>query len=457
MEDRRRREIALFRYSIVRDCSDARLSHKERGRLVRSLAEQDHSGPDGEPVRLGRSTIDRWIRAYRAGGFDALVPVPRRADPRTPPALLELAETLKAELPERTAAQLARIIEASGRAAPSTRTIQRHYARLGLVGLVARTPVRVFGRYEASAPNELWLGDGLHGPVVAGHKSYLLAFLDDFSRALVGYRWTHAEDTVRLEAALRSGLASRGLPQSILVDRGSAYVSPELARACAVLGIRLVHAKPRSPETKGKIERLFRTMRIQWLVEFEARGGIGDLAEMNTLFEAWVEVVYHQTPHSETKATPLKRLLSAGPAVLPSPEQLHEAFLWSSSRLVSKTAQVSLFGNSFEVDAALVGQSVELIYDPFDLCEIEVRFRGRPMGKAVPVRISRHVHPKARLAPAPARTPSGIDYLAIIARRRESELLGRRIDYSGLAQTARPDAAAAVENDDGGSDDEEEQ
>jgi hypothetical protein len=54
--------------------------------------------------------------------------------------------------------------------------------------------------------------------------------------------------------------------------------------------------------------------------------------------------------------------------------------LWSASRVVSKTATVSLHGNSFEVDAALIGRSAELVFDPFDLTDIEVRYEGRSMG-----------------------------------------------------------------------------
>jgi putative transposase len=436
MEDPRRRDIGLFRYSIAREPADPRLSKAERGAIVRCLAEAEHTAPGGEVVRVGRSTIDTWVRRLRSGGFEALVPAPRNVAPRTEALLLDLAEALKREAPERTAAQVVRIMAASGARPPSERTVQRLYVRLGLNGATNGSARRAYGRFEASRPNELWMGDALHGPVVAGRKAYLLAFLDDYSRAVPGYCFTYAEDTVRLEAALRQGLAKRGVPEAILVDRGSAYVSPEFARSCAVLGIRLIHAKARTPTTKGKVERLFRTVRSQFLTELEARGGAGDLSELNRLFEAFIEVVYHRQVHSETKAAPLERFLAAGPPRLPTPAELHEAFLWSAVRVVTKTAQVSLHGNSFEVDAALVGRKAELVFDPFDLTDIEVRYEGRPMGKAVPVRISRHVHPKARPEAAPPPLPTGIDYLGLIAERRRSELLGRRIDYAGLAATA---------------------
>ena len=96
MEDERRREVGLFRYALVRDVTDSSLSKAERGRLVRALADREHLGPDGRLVRVARGTLDRWARAYRHGGFAALVPQPRVVSPRTPVGMLELAFQLKA-------------------------------------------------------------------------------------------------------------------------------------------------------------------------------------------------------------------------------------------------------------------------------------------------------------------------------------------------------------------------
>ena len=73
----------------------------------------------------------------------------------------------------------------------------------------------MFGRFEADRPNELWTGDALHGPTIGGRKTYLFAFLDDHSRAIVGHRFGFAEDTVRLAAALRPALGSRGVPDGV--------------------------------------------------------------------------------------------------------------------------------------------------------------------------------------------------------------------------------------------------
>ena len=174
MEDPKRRDVGLFRYSIAREPADPRLSKAERGELVRVLAAEEHTAADGSYVRFSRSTIDRWVRDLRRGGFEALVPVQRHCEPRTAKDVLALAEALKREAPARTAAQVVRIMESTGLRPPSERTIQRLYARLGLYTSTDGCAPRAYGRFGATRRNERWMGDALHGPVVAGRKAYLL-------------------------------------------------------------------------------------------------------------------------------------------------------------------------------------------------------------------------------------------------------------------------------------------
>jgi putative transposase len=175
-----------------------------------------------------------------------------------------------------------------------------------------------------------------------------------------------------------------------------------------------------------------RTARDQFLVEID--DGV-ELSELNRLFSAWLEVVYHRRVHSETGQTPLARFDAAGAPALPTPALLREAFLWSIERTVTKTATVSLHANQYEVDPALVGRKIELIFDPFDLTRIEVRYQHRPFGLAVPLQIGRHTHPQAeRELPSPPPEPSGIDYLKLLRDKRDAELGGQRIDYASLTQ-----------------------
>jgi putative transposase len=433
----RAREVGLFRYALIRAAADPELTNRQRGRLVRQLAAAEHTGPFGDRVRVSRVTLDRWIRAWRTGGFDALVPSSSSVEPRTPAAVLELAVALKRETPARTAAQIAVILnEHAPGSAPSPRTLQRHFARLELNTGPDGSAPRAFGRFEAGAPNDRWTGDALHGPVLAGRKTYLFAFIDDHSRLLTGYRWGHSEDTVRLEAALRAGLASRGIPKVVYLDNGSAMVSTQLLRALATLGVQLTHSKPGQPQGRGKIERFFRTVREQFLVELtpDALARVEGLAGLNELFTAWVETVYHQRVHTETQQTPLARCTSTDPPTLPTPTLLHEAFLWSEPRMVTKTATVSLHGNTYQVDAALVGRRVELVFDPFDLTELLVRYQGRDIGAAVPHQIGRHVHPAATPEASPVPVPAtGIDYLRLV-HNRHTTALERRVNYADLTQ-----------------------
>jgi putative transposase len=206
--------------------------------------------------------------------------------------------------------------------------------------------------------------------------------------------------------------------------------------------MRLIHSRPGQPAGRGKIERVFRTVRGQFLVELEARPhSCQDLAELNRLFQAWVEGVYHRHQHSETGQPPLERFLAGlqdGAPKLPSPAELRDAFLWSEKRQVTKTAEVSLHGNRYGVDPALVGASVELVFDPFDLAHIEVRYRGRAMGAATPTVIGRHVHPAAKPEmPAPPPAPTGIDYLGLVEQRLAAEG-SQRISYALLADQPKP-------------------
>jgi putative transposase len=338
----RTEKVAYWRYQLIRDAADPGLSPRARGRVVRGLAESVHTGPFGTQVRVSRPTLDRWIRAWREGGFDALLPPRRQCTPRTPVEVLDLAAALKREQPDRTAAQVVRILRAHSGWAPSERTLLRHFERLELNTRPDGTPPTAFGRFEASEPNDRWVGDALHGPVVAGRKTYLFCFLDDHSRAVMGAEWGHFEDIVRLAAALRRGLAARGVPKTIYVDNGSAFTDDALKKAAAKLGIRIIHSTPYRPQGKGKIERFFETVRGQFLVEVTA-AQVADLAELNKLFQAWVETVYHRRVHEGTGQAPLERWLAGAPFPQPTAAQLHEAFLWTVTRQVRKTATVSLF------------------------------------------------------------------------------------------------------------------
>lgn len=198
-----------------------------------------------------------------------------------------------------------------------------------------------------------------------------------------------------------------------------------------------MHSTPHRPQGRGKIERFFRTVREQFLVELSTPDSqsIGDLGELNRLFTAWVETEYHPRAHTCTDMAPLTRWQAKLPSPLPtpSPAALREAFLWSAHRTVTKTATVSLHNNIYQVDPVLCGRKVELVFDPFDLTDVEVRHHARSYGLAVAFRIGRHTHPKDRpehvIIDPP---PTGIDYLHLIGATH-AETLGQRVNYAALS------------------------
>jgi putative transposase len=397
----RAEKTALFRYQLIREAADASLTTRQRGPMVRALAAAEHTGPSGQGVRYSRETLDRWIRAWQREGFDGLKPRERAAGPVTPVTVLSLAATLKLERPHRTAAQVRRIMAETLGDAPSESTLLRHFRTLDIP---TGTPAQATGRFEAARPNEI-----------------------------------------------------------AYVDNGSAFVDASLARICARLGIKLIHSRPYRPQGRGKIERFFNTVTSQFLSEITvidapvqttvpgtgedpAGTAVASLEELNALFTSWVQMVYHRAIHSTTGQTPLARWDAGWENRRPDrrdPDVIAEAFRWSVTRKVTKTATVSLQGNIYQVDPALAGARIELIYDPFDLTgPVAVAAAGGiPAGEAVLLEIRRHVHPKAVNASKDADTgaknaASGIDYLRLVETRHKTAMTGAPISFEKIAAGA---------------------
>jgi putative transposase len=435
----RAQTIALWRWSLIEPAMDDGLTSRQRGRIVRELAAREHPGPHGGTVSVSRKTIDRWITARRAGGFDALVPALRQCAPRTDAQVVGLAVGLKKENPARTAAQVRRVLAAQLGWAPSERAIQRWFSACELTTRPDGQPPAAYGRFEADRVNEIWTADLMNGPDVAGRACHLAGIIDDHSRFLTGHQFVRRPDAVRFAAVLRAAVQRHGVPAILYTGHGGCLTDASLARTCAVLGIKLTHSQPGRPAGRGKIEKIFQTIQQQFLVEVAgdkddpARHPVADLAELNDLLDHWLREVYHQRVHTETGQAPQARYAAAGPAALPDAALLREAFSWSAVRLVRKTATVALEGNEYSVDPFLVGRKVELVFDPFDMTQLTVYWAGRKVGTAVPQVIGRHAHPKAPPDEDPEPVGyTGIDYLGLIAAAGQAAADGERLHLSNL-------------------------
>jgi putative transposase len=431
-------QTALFRYRLIAEALSERLTPAERGLLVRELAARAHELPDGGRREFSRATLDRWIRAYRESGLQGLRPQ-QRSDVgavRENAELIEEALRLRREAPVRSAGQISRILAARHGVRVSPRTISAHLARRGLDRRTLAGQPRVYGRFEADRPNEIWIGDVLHGPFIPwprtarSRRAYLFMLLDDHSRLVLHGRWVTQESTRAGQEVLRHAILAYGLPDSAYFDNGAPYANAALERTCAVLGIRLVHSRPGQPAGRGKVERAFRFVREAFLTE-ATLGRIESFQQLNDWFCAWVERVCNARVHAETGETPAARFARLTEPRRPDPELIYEAFRWSEVRTVSRTAQVSLAGIKYQVDAALCGRSVELHFDPDDLSRIDVWWQGRRFGSAVPFVLGRHVQQRSpRLQEPPSTTPSRTDYLEVLERDHLQRL--GHIDYRRL-------------------------
>jgi len=440
VDHKQQEQVALHRWAVIAEAAGQKLTAAERGALVRQIAARAHAHPDGSSRRYSRGTIDRWLRAWRKGGLEALRPSPRAGTGvvRAHPELFAEAAALRLELPGRSAAQIASILYHRHGIAVAERTIRAQLRRAGLHREALAAEPKTYGRYEAARPNERWITDVLVGPWVpwprreGSVRARLFLIVDDHSRLLADGRFFAYENARACQDLLRRAITRRGLPEVFYCDNGAPFSNAWLARTCGVLGIRLVHSQPYSPEGRGKQERLNRYIREAFLAE-ATHQGIESLDQLNDLFAAWAERIANQRVHAETGQAPIERFEAGGPPRQADPARLREAFRWSVTRKVTRTATVPLEGNSYAVDPALTGRRVELRYDPEDLSRIDVYLDGKPAGAATPFITRRHVHravPQAAPQPAPA---TGIDYLGLVAAAHEEAAgTGAKIDFAQL-------------------------
>jgi transposase InsO family protein len=101
----------------------------------------------------------------------------------------------------------------------------------------------------------------------ASIRARLFVIVDDHSRLLVRGRFHPVENTRAGQEVLRAAIVHRGLPEILYADNGAPFHNHALARTCAVLGVRLVHSAPYSPEGRGKQERLNRFIRERFITK----------------------------------------------------------------------------------------------------------------------------------------------------------------------------------------------
>lgn len=385
--------IALFRFGVIAPLVDRHLSRGERERIITQIVSGTWQIPGSSRSSIGRSTVEKWLYRYLKSGADieSLKPQQRSdkgnsrsIDAETEAALVGLKKEFRGYSLQ-ALLHLARqraIIDSRFKA--SKQSIYRLFARHGLGGSVTHPVDR--RKFEAELPNDLWQSDCMHGPKVAVdgimRKTYLFAIIDDHSRLIAHAQFYLRENIECFRDCLLKALEKRGLPRRLYVDNGSAFRTHQLRYGCARLGIALLHSQPGVPEGRGKIERLFRTVRSQLMPVLADAVSID---ELNAGLTRWIDKDYHQRKHSSTSQTPLERYLTHLHALRAAPKDLREQFRIPARRKVDADRSVSLNGRLYEAPVGLIGQWVTLLYHKNDMSRIEVIFDECSHGFLIPL------------------------------------------------------------------------
>lgn len=441
-----RQTVALFRYGLIAEFVHLPPSSPGIYAKLRQKSDQTYVIPGSTRTRVAAETLRDWLKRYRRGGFDALLPQTRSDRGRSralPPVVADQLIALKEELPQLSIPQLIRVAFERGiatEAHPVPRsTVHRLFSRTGLMHKTAEPSEQDRRRFAFAQAGELWMSDVMHGPTVATgergqrHKAYLIAFIDDATRVIPYAAFALAENTKAFLPIFKQALLRRGKPMRVYVDNGANYRSQHLALVCAKLGITLIHSRPHQPEGRGKQERWFRTVRAQFLTRLTA-ADTESLEALNRCLWTWIEGEYHQTPHAGLDGrTPLGQwaLCADQVKMFDIGLDLDALFLFETKRRVQRDRTISLNGTVFEVDATLVGQTVTLRFDPAAPASrgIEVWHQDKFIARATPldayancfVRRNRPSRTLETDTKAPAPRPSGLSLRTLKSDPPEGE------------------------------------
>jgi len=404
MDEDAKRTIAVFRFGVIADLVGGRkLSRGEKEFILKEKSSLQWEIPFSTRSHISRSTILSWIRAYESGGrrLEGLYPDERKDKGRSRVMDEEAIAALVRLRKERMGVSLPVLLKEARekgilpkRYMVSYATIYRIFKQHGVSETDHIYPDR--RRFEAELPNDIWQSDALHGPRVLHEgkmrKTYLFAFIDDMSRLIPHGEFSLSERIDCYIDALTKALLKRGLPRKLYVDNGPAFSTQVLRHAMASLGIALIHSKPYQPEGRGKIERFFKTVRMQFLA---AQPDGLTLQDLNKRFREWIDE-YHLREHGSTGEAPLSRYAKHLHLIREAPKDLMDHFRKRVARKVDKDRTVSLDGRLYEAPVTMIGKTVTLLYHESDPSRVELLFNGTSHGMLTPLDV--HINAKVKRA-----------------------------------------------------------
>jgi transposase InsO family protein len=317
----------------------------------------------GISCKTGYKLLRRYAAEGRAGLADRSRR-PRHSPACTPDAVEKEVLRIRKESSDawggrKIAAAMRRVGHGEVPAASTITAILRRHGRLGVRAGEHPGP---YQRFEYAAPNELWQMDFKgHFPLPAG-RCHPLTVLDDHSRYSVGLAACGDEQDATVRVRLVSVFRRYGLPLAMLMDNGSPWgdagdqpytiFTAWLLR----LGVRVIHGRPRHPQTQGKDERFHRTLKAELL---QARN-FRDLAHCQSAFDSWRHLYNHHRPHDALGlAVPADRYR---PSPRPFPETL-PPIEYGPADIVRKVDQngfISFKNRPWRIGKAFRGQPIAL-------------------------------------------------------------------------------------------------
>lgn len=407
MNEKTREEIALFRYGLIAPLLNGQVKPKD---YFQELEGKIHTIPYYGERKVAAKTMQEWLLHYRRNGFDALKPKRRsdRGNARrlSPDDRDHILEIRKKSLHMPVSVFYEQLI-AQGEFTKnqvSYATINRLLKKHKLAGrnILSFHPERERKRFAHEQVNVLWQADLSHGPhiLIGGKmkKTFLIAYIDDCSRLVPFAQFFSSEKFEGLREVTKEAMIRRGKPTIIYADNGKIYRSETLQYACAQLGVTLAHTQPYDPKSKGKVERLFRTIQTRFYPLLQS-DPVDSLEELNERFWRWLEEDYHRRPHASLDGrTPHEVYQSQFDNItfLADLDILETIFLKRAERKVKLDGTITLDKKLYEVPSQYIGQKIEIRMDEQDVYIFE---EGKKVAEAVPVSMHDNAHVKRSHSP----------------------------------------------------------
>jgi transposase InsO family protein len=268
MNETLRNEVAAFRFGLIAPIVQRQLQPGERYALLKEIAKQRYTIPSSEKNTVSIRSLERYLQAYEKDGFEGLKPQLREKRGslrKQDPEVLKRAIELRKELPSRSVEQVIRILEMEEKVPVGVlkpRTLSRYFQEMGWSKKdLYRAVKKEFRHFEHEVPNDCWQADTQHTLYLPDpkdpekrKKAYLIAIIDDHSRRIMHAEFFMEERYPRLERCVQKAVLRFGVPNLFFCDNGSVYSAKQFQIMCARMGIKLVHAKPYSPESKGYVK-----------------------------------------------------------------------------------------------------------------------------------------------------------------------------------------------------------